>query len=239
MKIKITCKNCKKEFLFDKHNFANKYCSRKCYFENRNAPIIKTCAYCNKKFKTYQCKLRVKLGKYCSKECFEKKWNKNIKKTCLVCLKEFKTEPNILKKGKGKYCSLDCYSVIKKQNWANPEYKEKKIKQMNDRQHVFPNRPEKIIDTFLTKKYPKEWKYVGNGKAWFGDRNPDFMNINGQKKLIEVYGDYWHRGETGKDRIDHFKKYGFETLILWENEIMKNNFKQKIYSFIELGGKHV
>ena len=73
---------------------------------------------------------------------------------------------------------------------------------------IRPTNPEKIIQRILAKYFPKEWKYVGNGKVWFGKKNPDFININGQKKLIEVYGDYWHRNDNPQDRIDHFKKYG-------------------------------
>jgi len=49
------------------------------------------------------------------------------------------------------------------------------------------------------------------------------MNINGQKKLIELYGDYWHKGQNPQKRINYFKKYGFKTLIIWEKEY-KNNF---------------
>ena len=87
---------------------------------------------------------------------------------------------------------------------------------------VRPTKPEKVIQALLDKHFPKEWKYVGNGKVWFGKKNPDFMNVNGQKKLIEVYGDYWHKGEDPQERINHFKQYGFDTLVIWENECYKD-----------------
>ena len=35
----------------------------------------------------------------------------------------------------------------------------------------------------------------------------------------EVFGDYWHRGQNPQDRIDTFKPFGFETLVIWEREL--------------------
>ncbi len=82
-----------------------------------------------------------------------------------------------------------------------------------------PNKTERFIQNFLQKICPNEYKYVGNGKFILGSRCPDFLNINGKKKLIEYYGHYWHRGENIQKRIDFFKKYGFDTLIIWEYEL--------------------
>ena len=45
------------------------------------------------------------------------------------------------------------------------------------------------------------------------------MNINGRKSLIELYGDYWHKNDNPQDRIDHFKQFGFDTLVIWEKEL--------------------
>ena len=48
--------------------------------------------------------------------------------------------------------------------------------------------------------------------------NPDFTHVS-KPKLIEVYGDYWHKDDNPQERIDYFKKYGFDTLVLWEYEV--------------------
>ena len=40
--------------------------------------------------------------------------------------------------------------------------------------------------------------------------------------LIELFGDYWHTKrarETADERIDHFRKYGLETLVVWQKEM--------------------
>ncbi len=71
-------------------------------------------------------------------------------------------------------------------------------------------------------------------------KSPDFVNINGQKKLIELFGDYWHSKKiTGKDetmevndRVNLFKQYGWDTLIIWEKELKNiDNLKNKILAF--------
>ena len=100
------------------------------------------------------------------------------------------------------------------------------------RKHSRPNVPETKILNILNKEYPNEWKYVGNSEFWLGNRNPDFMNINGRKKLIELYGDYWHKGQNPQERIRHFKKYGFGALVIWERELKnKGRIIEKIKDF--------
>ena len=71
------------------------------------------------------------------------------------------------------------------------------------------------------------------------NKNPDFINKN-KDKIIEAFGSYWHTKkarvyeETEAGRIEYFKKYGFDTLIIWENEL-KNLDKvlEKIKNFDE------
>jgi len=55
--------------------------------------------------------------------------------------------------------------------------------------------------------------------------NPDFVNCDGAKIVIEVFGNYWHGKhartwkETELGRIMAFNSFGFRCIILWENEI--------------------
>ena len=90
-----------------------------------------------------------------------------------------------------------------------------------------PTRPENIVDKLLNALFPGEYKYVGAGDFFLGGKCPDFVNVNGQKKVIEVFGDWWHsEGKTGRtqkqeeqSRIRHFIKYGYQTLIIWEKDL--------------------
>jgi len=65
---------------------------------------------------------------------------------------------------------------------------------------------------------PHEYRY-NNG--WFNlfNKVPDIVNINGEKKLVELYGTYWHRNDNPQDRIQLFKKAGYDTLIIWEHNL--------------------
>ncbi|GAH00624.1 unnamed protein product, partial [marine sediment metagenome] len=118
----------------------------------------------------------------------------------------------------GVRCSI-CYkkrqSEITKNYWKDPEYQKKIAKAL----HCTPNKPEQALLILLNHLFPNEYKYVGDFQFFLGGKNPDFMNINGRKSLIELYGTYWHRHDDPQDRIDHFKKFGFSTLVVWENEL--------------------
>ena len=103
---------------------------------------------------------------------------------------------------------------------------------------INPNKPEKLMDKLLQGLLPKEYKYVGNGKVILDKFCPDFININGQKKIIELYGDYWHNRpevkERDKRRLIAYTKYGYKTLIIWEHElkdINKLKFKLKKFNY--------
>ena len=88
---------------------------------------------------------------------------------------------------------------------------------------VSPNRCEKSLNKLLNKLLPKQYRFVGNGKVIIDGFNPDFIGRNGQKKIIELYGDYWHNlkswRERDKRRIKAYTRYGYKTLIIWEHEL--------------------
>ena len=71
--------------------------------------------------------------------------------------------------------------------------------------------------------------------------------MNGQKKIIEHFGDYYHGTKhTGKteqqnesERINHFKKFGYSTLIIWEKELKnESELIDKIIAFNNGGIKN-
>lgn len=97
------------------------------------------------------------------------------------------------------------------------------LKKIIEARHIKPNKQELRLDSWLAETFPNEWKYVGNGQLIINGKCPDFTNVNGKKALIELYGDYWHRGENPKDRISMFKEFGFETLIIWESELQNRD----------------
>jgi len=139
------------------------------------------------------------------------------------------------------YGNKRCRSCVSKKLWQNEEYREKTIKATFESLKLKPNKLEKLLNRLLNKILPNEYKFVGDGKIIIGGFNPDFINCNGQKKIIELYGCYWHKCpkcEFGNEReIDVkkniiFQNYGYKTLIIWEHELKDlNKMKVKILNF--------
>jgi len=104
------------------------------------------------------------------------------------------------------------------------------------------NNCEKIIEKLLNEILPEQYKYVGQGNFWVERFNPDFININGQKKIIEHYGDYWHNREDAlkrdKKRLKIYKEYGYKTLIIWQHELNDlKKVKKRILNFNKVRSK--
>jgi len=96
-----------------------------------------------------------------------------------------------------------------------------------------PNKKELFLDSLIQSNFPNQWKYVGNGEVVLGAGCPDWINTNGQKKVILHHGIYWHlwrlqklqnnlnltKQEIEEKDIKNYKKYGFKCLIIWEDEL--------------------
>ena len=75
------------------------------------------------------------------------------------------------------------------------------------------------------------FEYVGNFEEWVGTKCPDFINKK-DKKIIELYGNYWHKNDNPQDRIDYFKQFDYECIVIWASELKNLNLvKDKIISF--------
>ena len=122
--------------------------------------------------------------------------------------------------------------------WQEPEYREQmlaKLKVTRERaredeefcarwfrainwsaRHVRGEGPNKLERDLAELVRRFGFEFIGDGRKFIAGKNPDFWNGNG--KVIELYGDYWHRGQDPQERIDLFKAHGFETLVVWERE---------------------
>ncbi|MFH1290408.1 MAG: hypothetical protein ABIH92_03300 [Nanoarchaeota archaeon] len=79
-----------------------------------------------------------------------------------------------------------------------------------------PNKSEIRLLELLNTIDPS-WRYVGDFKLNVGGKFPDYWN--GEKKLIELFGDYWHQNDDPQKRIEFFKEQGYDTLVIWGSEI--------------------
>jgi len=121
-------------------------------------------------------------------------------------------------------------SIATSQFWQDPKRKKKRLAAIFKGLNLLPNKPEKFLDKLFQQLFPNQIKYTGDGKdedSIVAGKCPDFIFIDGQKKIIEFFGDYWHgEGRTGipneqheQQRIDCFAKYGYQTLVIWEHEL--------------------
>jgi len=113
---------------------------------------------------------------------------------------------------------------IKKLWEKDKKYRERVLGNLLKTLDKRPNRAEQtLIDIIQRNNLPFE--YVGDGKVIISGLVPDFINTNGRKELIELFGEYWHtiratrptQTEHGRGAI--FKKFGYRTLIIWEKEL--------------------
>ncbi len=119
-----------------------------------------------------------------------------------------------------------------KKLWQNPDFASRQIFLTMKGNRIKPNKPEEYLINLLNKILSDEYKYVGDGQFILAGKCPDFVNINGQKKIIELYGDYWHKNDNPQDRIDLFAGYGYQTLIIWEKELRnQKSLKKRILDF--------
>ena len=90
--------------------------------------------------------------------------------------------------------------------------------------------PEMVFEEICTK-HGLPFHYVGDGSLWIGDDrklNPDFIEANGKKIIVEIFGDYWHNpslnpkiqeSATLEYRKCHYSRYGWESFFIWEHEL--------------------
>ena len=50
---------------------------------------------------------------------------------------------------------------------------------------------------------------------WIEGKNPDFINCNGKKEIIEYNGHWKHTKEKDDAKVEIYKKYGYRTLNLY------------------------
>ncbi len=127
-------------------------------------------------------------------------------------------------------------SLNSRAQWSHmsPEEKDTFIKKQRLGMAIYPNKQEQKMQSILDGLFPDEYKFVGDGQIVIAGKFPDFINVNGKKKIVEVYGDYWHRGDDPQDRINTFKPYGYDTLVIWERELRdENKLREKLKIFHE------
>jgi len=102
------------------------------------------------------------------------------------------------------------------------EYSKKSL-----RRRIPSSLEEKFQD--IVDKYSLPYRYVGNGKFFIENLNPDFINTNSEKIAIEVYARYYKLRnsvsikEWKEKRSKIFGEYGWKVIYFDETEVTESN----------------
>lgn len=121
--------------------------------------------------------------------------------------------------------------------YANLNGEERAVRARHARVKASPNKLELLFDALT----PDNVVFVGNRKFWvkteLGPKNPDFIirPFTETRKVIEVFGDYWHRDDNVDALKTAYMKAGVSCLVVWESEIRKspNTVQEKVAQFLE------
>lgn len=138
-------------------------------------------------------------------------------------------------------------SDIGKKHWRDPEYIKKVIAGRNKK----PNTIEKTMNILLQKYLPGEFRYNGNFDCGIsiGNKIPDFVNVNGNKTVIEVFGP-WHNEQFMKQYFDSevpykrteigtkavYSEFGFTCIIFWESDLKREDAEHFVLCELEKNG---
>lgn len=117
--------------------------------------------------------------------------------------------------------------------WQNPQY----VKNVADGLQRRPTNEEIRVDTLIQENSPGEFEYNGDYRLGvsIGGKTPDWVHINGQKKVIEYNGCFVHccpqcgyegfkkhppewTRKRDKRKLETYSKHGFETLVIWGHD---------------------
>lgn len=244
------CAVCGKTFCVKRYNVKARFCSIDCYAkwqsENKrgeNSPAWKggevkeICKMCGKGF--YIKHSQKDKTKFCSRTCKDRyqilhlkgennpNWKGGkIKKKCLYCGRIFFVRRYV--GDKAKFCSRKCTSKFY-------------AKDLRKKRNIRPTGIEKVFMK-IAKTNNLPYRYTGDGRFWIHNINPDFVECNGKKIAVEVFGEYWHsplkNWNLKEDRTLHYrkkilKKYGWKLIVFWESDLLRKDAEVFVLSVLK------
>lgn len=178
-------------------------------------------------------------AKFCSKECYNEdmkhrsgnatshwKGGKSHNNKCVDCQEHVSFASKRCRKCAAK---LMPHLHIKQKPWLRTQETIKKAL----RRHPISSLEEKFQK--IVDKYQLPYRYVGNGQFFIERKNPDFININGEKKAVEVYARKHKEKlrnmtieEWKKERQDIFAKYGWKIVFFDEVQLNEENVRSTL-----------
>lgn len=81
---------------------------------------------------------------------------------------------------------------------------------------------QKIIEEYQLPFYFNGTLSAKNSRLIVERKIPDFVH-NTKKKVIEIWGEHWHKGQNPQDRIDIFNRNGYDCIVFWAKELKDKN----------------
>ncbi len=103
--------------------------------------------------------------------------------------------------------------------WLEATIAAQKKAKLEGKGHIgSPNADEFFLGIYLEKRFPGEWAFNGsyNQGITIGRKVPDFVNTNGKKEVVEMFGHQRHPDWHEKAWKEHYAKYGYKCTIVWE-----------------------
>lgn len=154
------------------------------------------------------------------------------------------------KKGKnyGKPVSKETRKKISKKlrgRKLSEEHKENIRKGLRGRKNE-KSKPELKFEEICIK-FNLPFRYVGDASLWIGSKkgkklNPDFIEANGKKVIVEIMGRYWHspliNPKIREDakllyREKHYKKHGWKTIFIWDTDLERKDAEEFVLSLFK------
>lgn len=116
---------------------------------------------------------------------------------------------------------MDRNRELSKARWQDPDF----VDRWREAQNTRPNKAELLLQTILDNYFPNTYEYVGDFQVNIGGRFPDFINKDGKKEVLELFGNHWHNPDkfpnkpTQEETIAHYKYYGHVCIIIWDEEL--------------------
>lgn len=98
-----------------------------------------------------------------------------------------------------------------------------------------PNLQEQALFNILQELFPNQYSLNTRAEVLtVAGKVPDIVNLK-DRKLIELFGDYWHQGEDPRKRARLLNQQGaYDTLVVWGHELKNlSKLKTKLTRFHE------
>jgi hypothetical protein len=131
-------------------------------------------------------------------------------------------------------------------SWQDPLQRAKRIAATLKGLKKRPTKPEqRVID--IIGRFHLPYVFTGDGSIIIAGLSPDFINYNGAKKIIEVFGVAFHdpqRSFKHKVPLNQqepyrraiYSSFGFDCLILWDDELKKLSDNEIAHQIEEFTG---